>query len=169
VSADSNAPGPSLLEEITNPEFALAADAFGHAMTDIGAEFTAIGTIPPQPQAAASALLRLGRSLTDPVARLDNATARLGSSWQRIDSAMSSLVSALTDPEAGAARGEVQERLSGLRQSLDLPGSAAMLHQLQALGALSAHLRPVVQSVSNAIRLVSGVQAAVDGWLEQLK
>jgi len=163
---DPDAPG--LLDALANPEFQAAADAFKNAMEDIGELFTAAPPVPQQPNAAAAAMIDLGRNLQGPIADLDYATSRLGAAWEQIDSAVTKMVAVMSRSDDEPLRHELVDTLTGLRQSLELPGTEDLSAQLKMMGSFSKHLRPMSKSVSAAIRLLASVRAAADGWLTQL-
>lgn len=165
---------PDLLEiqariESKMADFEPSVGEFKAAFNEIGGVFAST----PRPDssqtyATAAALERMGRELEKPVGRLEQSTTELGRLWRDLDSDVSQAVLYLGDVPDTVLRQSLWESLDGLVRGFDIPGIDAMEQQLQLLGNVSRHLRPMSRAVGGAVRLLSGIRDSAMSWRDRL-
>ncbi|MET0590845.1 MAG: hypothetical protein ABWZ77_06680, partial [Naasia sp.] len=148
---------------------ATAAAAFAGAFDRLGLVVRdRPSALPSGPQGAALAMAQIGHDLTGPVAAVEDATRTLGQVWQTYDSAIARAASILRGVPDTATRRDIAESLSGLARSLELPGADLMERQLEAMGNVSRHLRPMTLTVGKALKLIHGIQSSARSWSEHI-
>lgn len=184
--AASTAPGGTSGEERSTPEeddlltvlsaletdqkdLQRASEEFAGALTAVG---DVVSSAPPAPGAGGAAMSSyfadLGSTLEQSIADADAATAALGQAWQAYETPLARIVGLLSDAHDQSMRDEIVETLESLDHSLDMPQLDALAQQLVLIGNLSRHMRPLSQSFSNAVTLLHGIRASVNGWLAQM-
>ncbi len=144
-----------------------AVRAYGDAFTDLTATLTANPLPQGNPAAMSAAFVQLGRELAAPTETLNGASRVLTKVWSEVDEVLADVValfSRLPEPSKATLR----DQLESLHGQLALPGLEEMGGQLQLLGGVSRHLRPMSEAMRGALETLSRIRTSAGAWARAL-
>lgn len=146
-----------------------AAVDFQNAFVEIGKVFSETHpSTSNDTYATAAALAKMGRDFENPVAELEKATSVLADQWHAVDGLLTRLAQITAEVADEATIQETREVLAGFARDLDLPGMEQMEQQLQMLGRLSRHLRPVGRALQAALAVIVSIRDSALSWKDVL-
>lgn len=144
-----------------------AVREYGDAFTDLTSTLTANPL--PRDDAAAmpAAFMRIGREMAGPSERLNVASRLLTKTWSEIDEVLADVV-AVFSRLPDSAKATLRDPLEALHGQLSLPGIEEIGGQLQMLGGVSRHLRPMSDAMRGAIETLVRIRTSAGAWVRAL-